>query len=151
MTTRAQAWREEQERMINLTPDNPPPASEPRIAVSELLELLDNAPAAKEHLAKIATAHEQARKQLEREKLRIESEHKDHLDSLTQEHNEALARDRGVLAKERAEFGKERQAVLAEIEAARKTLAADRETVDALKADARRRLERISAAATETV
>jgi hypothetical protein len=145
--TRAAEWKEEQ---MNLSPASPPPASEPRIGVGEFLELLNNAPAAQEHLAKIAAAHEQARKQLEQEKLRIESEHKDHLAALTRENTEALARDRNALAKDRAEFGKERQAALAEIEAARKTLAADRKTVDAMKADARRRLERISAAATET-
>jgi hypothetical protein len=146
--TKSQTWVEQE--MNNLGPTSPPPATEPRIGIGELLELLNSAPAAKEFLTKVSVAHERARKQLEAAKLQIENEHKDHLAELTRENAEALAKDRGELAKDRVEFGKERAAAWAEIEAARKAIAADRETVDAMKADARRRLERISLAATET-
>ena len=150
--TRAAAWKEEQEnKMINLNPASPPAATEPHVGVGELLALLDNPAAAKEHLAKIKATHAQERKRTEQDRARSENEHKDKLAALTQQHNEALAKDRSELARERAAFNKECAATRAEFDAMRKELKAKQEAADAEKADYRRRTQRLAAAASETV
>jgi hypothetical protein len=104
MATRAQRWREEQEKMINLTPDSPPPPAESHIAVGDLLQILNNAVALKEHIAKINAAHAKNKKDFEASRLRIEAEHKDHLAELSREQAEVLAKDRAALAKDRTRW-----------------------------------------------
>jgi hypothetical protein len=146
---KAREWAENQ--MMNLTPDSPPPAAEPRIGIGELLKILDHAPALKEHIAKINAAHAKNKKDFEASKLRVEAEHKDHLAELTRENAEALAKDRKQFAADRDSFAKDRQAAWQEIEAARKAVAADRAAVDAAKTEVQQRLQRIRAAATESV
>jgi predicted nucleic acid-binding Zn-ribbon protein len=144
--TRAQEWTE----MMALNPATPPPPAESHIAVGDLLQILNNAVALKEHIAKINAAHAKNKKDFEASRLRIEAEHKDHLAELTRENAEALAKDRKQFAADRDSFAKDRAAAWAEIEAARKAVAADRESVDAMKADLSRRLQRVREVATES-
>jgi hypothetical protein len=143
---RSREWTEAQ--MMALNPTTSSPATEPRVGIAELLELLNSAPAAKEFLAKIKAVHAQERKRLEEAKLQIEQEHANYLAEQAREAAEVLAKDRSDFAKERAEFSKERDTARAELDTERKYLAAARETVAAKDADLNQRLRNLREIAT---
>jgi hypothetical protein len=107
--TRAQEWTE----MMALNPATPPPPAESHIAVGDLLQILNNAPALKEHIAKINAAHAKNKKDFEASKLRVEAEHADHLAAQAREAAEVLAKDRKQFAADRDSFAKDRAAAWA--------------------------------------
>jgi hypothetical protein len=148
--TRAQQWSEQQ--MLNpMSPATPPPESDPQISVSKLLKLLNDPKAAKQHLAEIASAHAAAAKAKATELARLQAEHEDNLAERSRDQTASLAAERKAFeadCQKREADLKLRERQMAESEAALKL---KHEAADAMKADAKRRLERISLAATETV